>query len=718
MANLRLVSALLSTTLLVSLSACTTRNGPPRPGAAGPLVTATAPAGLAAAALQGGGASQITLRGPDGRTFNLVRDSQERIGEAGTVWQGHIANTPMSSATIVENKGAIAGTIFSREGTYRLRSDPGGTVYIERIDTRRFLPEAEPTRRSGLRNNAADPALDTCSTDSGDQIDVMVVYTDDARAAAGSTAAMEAEVYLAVSLANQSYANSNINQRLRLVHVAEVAYAETGNTTTDKNRLKAKTDGFLDQVHTLRDTFAADSVMMIASQYSNACGESFIMSPVGNAFEDSAFGVVDRNCSTANLSFPHELGHQMSARHDWANDPTDNSPFHFNHGYRIPSVWRTVMAYPCSSSTPCPRLTYFSNPGVSISGTPSGVSTEPQPTDNAQTLNLTAQTVANFRCSSAGRTDVWAKDTWSDTGAEPDPLTAGQPMWESPYIWVRNTQDPTFLHQHQHQDPEFGSPNWAYVKLHNGGAAASGTLHFYYGDASTGLVWPTSFTQIAAVPATITAHSTTIVEIPWNNLPGTGHYCLLARWVSSTDPMNGEGTDINANTINNNNIVWHNVNIVNLQDAAEDSFTVRVRAPKGQVAGLTTLRLEFPRNANGRTFADFGEIGVELDPRVLRGSERQEQQGLERTENGFRLVRGQQSAVLRGLALAPGEETQVRIRLRRPAGGYAKDVFRLRVEQVLEPTLATAVIPPRLVGGVTYDIRTGANAVFFPQRRR
>lgn len=711
MAPIRLVSALLSTTLLATLAGCTT----PRAGTR-QVVTATGRAGITPGALQGGAAAQITLRAPDGRTFNLVRDRQERIGEAGTVWQGHIADTALSSATIVENKGAIAGTIFAPDGTYRLRSDPGGTIFIDRIDSGRFLREAEPTRRSGLRNDSADPALDTCASDSGDQIDIMVVYTDDARAAAGSTAAMEAEVYLAVSLSNQSYANSNVNQRLRLVHVAEVAYAETGNTTTDKTRLKGKTEGFLDQVHALRDSFGADSVMMIASQYSNACGESFIMSPVGNAFEDSAFGVVDRNCSTANLSFPHELGHQMSARHDWASDPTDNSPFHFNHGYRIPSAWRTVMAYPCSSSTPCPRLTYFSNPNVSISGTPSGVSTEPQPTDNAQTLNLTALTVANFRCSSPSRNDVWAKDRWNDTGAEPEPLTAGQPMWESPYIWIRNDQDPTFLHQHQHENPEFGSPNWAYVKLHNGGAAASGTLHFYYGNASTGLSWPTNFTQIGAIPVTIAAHSTTVVEIPWNNLPGTGHYCLLARWVSSSDPMNGEGTDINANTINNNNIVWRNVNIVDLMDAQEDSFTVRVRAPEGRIAGFTTLRFEMPRNANGLTLADVGQIGVELDPELLRGTDQHEQRGMERGERGFYLARGQQSVELRGLALAPGQETEVRIRIRRPATGYAKDVFRLRVEQVLEPANVTKVVPPRVVGGVTYDIRTGAGAVFFPQR--
>ena len=66
-------------------------------------------------------------------------------------------------------------------------------------------------------------------TDSGSRIDVMVVYTADARSDAGGTDAMIAEVYLGLSETNQSYLNSNITQRLSLVHVAEVSYTESGN---------------------------------------------------------------------------------------------------------------------------------------------------------------------------------------------------------------------------------------------------------------------------------------------------------------------------------------------------------------------------------------------------------------------------------------------------------------------------------------------------------
>jgi len=707
-------------------TACVSGAGPTRPDrpAEGKLVIATAPLSIASGAIRSPEAGQLTLRTPEGKVMSLVRERQSRIGAAGYVWHGRVADDANSTAVLVENNGAVAGTIFSRDGVFQVRGE-GERLFIDHIDTSQFPREAEPRIRSGLRKAGAD-AQDTCATDSGDNIDVMVIYTDDARAAAGSIAAMEAEVYLTVEVTNQTYINSNVTQRLRLVHVAEVNFGESFNSTTDLNALTNPSDSVIDNIHGWRDTFAADSVMMITQRFDGGiCGESFIMSPVGNAFENSAFGVVKRSCSAANLSFAHELGHQMSARHDWTADSTNNSPYVFNHGLQRPSPttagvnpWRTVMAYNCTSVN-CPRILNWSNPLVSWQGDATGVATGTQQRDNAQTLNLTAQTIANFRCSSPGRNDVWAKDRWSDTGVEPEPLTAGQPMWESPYIWVRNTQDNALIHQHEHEDPEFGQQNWAYVKLHKGGGAAmAGTLELWVGAASTGLVWPGSFTQIGAIPVTMAANSSRVVEVPWPSLPATGHYCLVARWVSSSDPMHNEGADINANTIANNNIVWRNVNIVNMQDMEQDSFTVRMRNPDPRSARLATLRFEFPRNANGLSFAGFGEIAFAVDARLLaQRGERLKPIAMQQGDRGWTLTRGQERAELRGLLLPAGGESEVRITLRRPPSGYPRDVFRMRVEQLQDAPRGDEGDGGRyVVGGVTYDIRTGSGRTYIPPR--
>src|SRR3954451_16968829 len=101
---------------------------------------------------------------------------------------------------------------------------------------------------------------------------------------------------LAVAETNQSYLNSNINQKLRLAHVEEVSYTESGVFGTDLTRLQNGADSFMDNVQTLRNTFAADTVSLI-TETGDACGLGYFMSTVSNSFESSAYSVVRRSCA-------------------------------------------------------------------------------------------------------------------------------------------------------------------------------------------------------------------------------------------------------------------------------------------------------------------------------------------------------------------------------------------------------------------------------------
>jgi peptidyl-Asp metalloendopeptidase len=311
----------------------------------------------------------------------------------------------------------VVGSILTERGqSFRLRRDASGVQVIEEVDLKKFPPEGEPTAVPERRGDPSPPD-DTCTTDGPDRIDVMVVYTQDALAGATSEDAMVADIRLAVEQSNQSYINSKINQRLRLVHIAEVSYAETGDTEEDRNRLRRKTDTFVDNVHILRDTFGADVVVMITEK-GDFCGMAYIMDPVGNSFEDHAFAVVRRDCMTlaGRWTFPHELGHIMSARHDRNDDPL-SSPYPYGHGHiqltpsRRTAPWRTIMAVDVGETNPCalagiqcPRVLNWSNPDVSIGGDPTGIASGRQPEDNHRVLNNTALTVANFRCSKVGGT--------------------------------------------------------------------------------------------------------------------------------------------------------------------------------------------------------------------------------------------------------------------------------------------------------------------------
>lgn len=155
-----------------------------------------------------------------------------------------------------------------------------------------------------------------------------------------------------------------------------------------------------------------------------------------------------------------------------------------------------------------------------------------------------------------GTSDVYMRDNGSDTGLEP----SSPPLYSSPDIRACNTSvlcatDDTLIAGHD---------AYVFVTLRNPGpygqGVAHGTLKLYYTNSGTGAVWPSQWTQFASVGLTVSA--TTTIPVHWASVPSYTHFCLLARWESSEDPMFPEGPSTSTNTQNNNNIAWHNVNAV------------------------------------------------------------------------------------------------------------------------------------------------------------
>ena len=658
---------------------------------------------------------RLSMLMPDDRQLPASRSRLVNTPK-GFVWSGTIDRQPAGSASFSVVNETAAGSVLTGKGqSFRLRRDLSGVYLLEEIDLRKVPPEGRSSSASGLREDKSnDPALDTCATDSGKDIDLMVVYTAAARAYAGADA-LEADIFLAVEQANESYLRSGIDQQLRLAHIAEVSYTESGSSLTDRTMLQ---NGSISAVHSLRDSHGADLVALITETLDD-CGRSFTMDPVGNAFESKAFAVVQRNCMSlaGKHSLAHELGHPMSARHDWKVDSTDNSPFAYNHGHveMAPAFglpWRTLMAYDdrCRDAfVTCPRVLNWSNPSVDVGGSPTGVASGAEQADNRRTLNNTATTVANFRCSSPGRDDAWMKDTWSDTGMEPDPAQAGQPMWESPYIWVRNSQDLQRVHQHQHQNPVVGQTNYIYVKLHHG-AAVSGNLEIKVANATLGLGWPGNWTTVSAVPITVAAAggSTRIVEVAWTP-PAAGHFCLVARWDSASDPMTKpEGGNIEVNVRDNNNIVWRNVNLIELggpQPMANAGFEVPGVGP-GRTFVLSIRPVPTRRPAGVRVpgFMAIGRISLTLDKQLMeswRGTGFQGE-GLRRSGNVITVVDPAGAQLTLRALQAPGQ-AQITFSRRKAAGHFSRDEFGWRVTQS-----AAVAGPPQALGGITYQIRTFA----------
>ncbi len=314
-------------------------------------------------------------------------------------WIGRLKGVANGYFYLTVADGAFIAHIASPRGVYEVSWAGDGLYKVIQIDQSKFV-DHDPAATFAEPGKVLPVGSLGPTADSGSFIDIMVAYTDDARAAEGSTAAMKSRIALAVAETNRSYANSGALTRLRLVHVEEYAYVESGNLNTDLTRFRTSGDGFFDTIHSLRNTYGADLLGLIVENGGAYCGlASTIM-----ATSTTAFQVTDRGCATGYYSFGHEFGHLQGARHDTYVDTT-NTPYAYGHGYVHPQTndvnkrWRTIMAYNdrCSSwGYNCTRLQYWSNPHYIYLGDVMGVVGT---SEVHRVLTNTAYTVANFRTS-------------------------------------------------------------------------------------------------------------------------------------------------------------------------------------------------------------------------------------------------------------------------------------------------------------------------------
>ncbi|MCP4544792.1 MAG: hypothetical protein GY832_47440 [Chloroflexi bacterium] len=351
----------------------------------------------------------------DDVTLMAVLDRAESNASGSFSWMGYLEGVDYGSIILVVRDGVMVGSVNMPGAFYKIRYIGDGVHAIQEMDSGAFPPDGEPITALASKD-ALIEAFRAPTADDGSTIDVLVVYTDDARAAVGGTTAMENLIDQAIAETNTSYINSGIAQRVNLAHTAEVAYDESGfDWFITLSRLQLPSDGHLDNVQALRDTYCADEVVLIVND--NAwCGLAYLMwESVSTTFENQAFALVYWACATGYYSFGHEMGHNMGARHDWYVDE-DITPYSYSHGYvNATDRWRTIMAYNSECAAQgfnCDRLQYWSNPSVLYGGDPMGVPAGTSTScnegvlnpncdaDTQQVLDNTAYAVANFRDSS------------------------------------------------------------------------------------------------------------------------------------------------------------------------------------------------------------------------------------------------------------------------------------------------------------------------------
>lgn len=323
-----------------------------------------------------------------------VFDSKQYTAKSGNVeiraiddvtWRGKIETKNFSGDMfLTSRKGYVAGMIYTPDAVYEIVAKVDKQILVQ-LDQSLF-PDCYGDVK-GVAEAKIPAIAPQVGTDSGDMIDVLVVYSTAVKNNVGGDVQARLLAQSAIDSANTAYLNSKIRQRLRLVHSEEIVYTETASASTDLSNLRSNST-----IAAMRNTYKADMVSMI-SESVGVCGIGYLLNSLSGS-PTNAFTVTVRSCAVGNLSFAHELGHNMGSQH---NPENGSGPvFPYSYGHYVNGSYRTVMSYadPCTSG--CSRVAYFSNPQVNYQGLSTGIDNQ---RDNARSIEQTSDIIAAYRYS-------------------------------------------------------------------------------------------------------------------------------------------------------------------------------------------------------------------------------------------------------------------------------------------------------------------------------
>jgi hypothetical protein len=286
--------------------------------------------------------------------------------------------------------------------------------------------------------------------------------------------------------------------------------------------------------------------------------------------------------------------------------------------------------------------------------------------------------------------DYYMRDTPKDFGQEPNEDYVN-PIWASEDIWVRKQDDGLIIRELE--NPEYGQTNYIYVRVRSRGCTGvtDAQLYVYFSKASTTLAWPTHWINYyeqtsggpvlagdivsgapVSLPGDIKAGEERIIKIPWTNMPDPEdfdtekhHFCLLARIVSTQDPMHTpEVPQLWVNVRDNNNVAWKNLEILEKPPAINPGIangTVFVRQTES-TAAAAQIRITTPAIGRNIPCESQGDLHIRLGGNLHTLWQNGGSLGAGITlENDGRLRLTEAEATLEGLALAPGVSYPVEV---------------------------------------------------------
>lgn len=309
-------------------------------------------------------------------------------------WIGSLPDDPHGRVVLTTSGQDLAGEVFYKGQVYAIR--PVGERYHIVGALALGLTEGEDDRLI-VPASAASSEVRTQSDDDGRVIDVYVAYTALAAAASSN---ITVEIANDIAAVNAALDESCAQTSFRLVGSSEVVYTESGTMSTDIDRLQNEADGYMDDIHDLRDSTGADLVQLWTETTGGSyCGMGYMSIRATPLTENFGFSVKLRSCSS--LTTAHELGHNLDVNHDrwqtktaWGANTAQQSGYGF---VAVEAGVRDIMSYGdhCTAyGVTCERLPYYANPRLILNGVAFG---EPGFSDVVTRIRDRRSNVAGFR---------------------------------------------------------------------------------------------------------------------------------------------------------------------------------------------------------------------------------------------------------------------------------------------------------------------------------
>jgi hypothetical protein len=305
--------------------------------------------------------------------------------------------------------------------------------------------------------------------------------------------------------------------------------------------------------------------------------------------------------------------------------------------------------------------------------------------------------------------DLWLRDDPAHTGAD---MWSGA-FWNSPDLWVRNSDDGGTTHQ----NPEFGQDNWFYARVRNRGTVTASHFVVTFNVktyAGTEFSYPGDFLPCIAAASGfgLGPGASTIVKARWPKAqvpPAGTHACWLAAVLARLDqPAAGR------HVWEHNNLGQKNLTIVdlkpngwiilpflvaNLKSLTSQKFQLEILRPNtnqelkaglihpngrpfGELTGLPLQPVSLlkdrptesdapPLDCSGPGAPVRGDSAVMLTSNTLNSALAQ------RLEKSVELAFASGSAAQIPVVLSPAEQTMFGLRISAPASAQPGDVIRV-----------------------------------------